>query len=126
MNDPGYSMEAVHAAIQADVIVSSVYAADELPFNLYAWIAAWLPRRLLQAGALAALVGVAEPPDTQLVRTIDYLQAGALKAQLDFVPQVRRWAIASPARISLMADSIAANTIAAGSAPPSLLPLGNK
>src|SRR5580658_2369959 len=46
MGDPVVLAQAVHAARVADVIVVSVHAADELPLNLYAWVAAWLPRRL--------------------------------------------------------------------------------
>jgi hypothetical protein len=41
-------------------------------------------------GALAALIGVADPPDIRLARTVDYLQAVARKAQLDFIPQQRK------------------------------------
>jgi hypothetical protein len=89
LSDPGILLNAVRAAIAADVIVISVYAADELPLDLYVWIEAWLPRRLSRRGALAALVGVAEPLDSQSVRTLEYLQAVARKAQLDFIPQQR-------------------------------------
>jgi hypothetical protein len=48
-------------------------------------------------GALTALIGVAELPDSQLVRTIEYLQAVARKAQLDFIPQQRQRPVASNA-----------------------------
>jgi hypothetical protein len=68
----------------------SVYAADELPLQLYVWIDAWLPRRLSRAGALTAVIGVAEPLDSQSVRTHEYLQAVARRAQLDFIPQERK------------------------------------
>jgi hypothetical protein len=89
LSDPGILLDAVRAAVAADVIVISVYAADELPLDLYVWIEAWLPRRLSRRGALAALVGVAEPLDSPSVRTLEYLQALARKAQLDFIPQQR-------------------------------------
>jgi hypothetical protein len=97
LSNPGTFLEAVHAALMADVIVVSVYAAEELPHDLYVWFEAWVPRRLPRAGALAALIGVAGPPDSQSLRTIEYLQAVALKAQLDFVPRKRKRPIASPA-----------------------------
>jgi hypothetical protein len=64
----------------------SVYAADELPLDLYVWVQAWLPRRLSWAGVLAALIGVVEPPDAHFVRTREYLQAVASRARLDFSP----------------------------------------
>jgi hypothetical protein len=90
LSDPGIFLDAVRAALVADVIVVSVYAADELPLDVYVWIQAWLPRRRSRAGALTALIGVAEPPDSQFVRTVEYLQAVASRAQLDFIPQERK------------------------------------
>jgi len=90
LGDPGIFLDAVRAALVADVIVVSVYAADELPLDLYVWVQAWLPRRHSRAGALTALIGVAEPPDSRFVRTVEYLQAVASRAQLDFIPQERK------------------------------------
>ena len=69
-NDHGILLEAVHAALVADVIVVSVYAAEELPLDLCVWFEAWSPRRPARAGALTALIGVAEPLDSQFVRTV--------------------------------------------------------
>ena len=95
LSDPGILLDAVRAAVAADVIMISVYAADELPLDLYVWIEAWLPRRLSRRGALAALVGVAQPLDSPSVRTLEWLQALARKAQLDFIPQQRERPAAS-------------------------------
>jgi hypothetical protein len=95
LGDPAIFLEAVRAALEADVIMVSVHAADELPLDLYVWVQAWLPRRLWRAGALTALIGVAEPPDAQFVRTLQYLRAVAIKAQLDFVQEERRRPAAS-------------------------------
>jgi hypothetical protein len=89
LSDPGILLNAVRAALVADVIVISVYAADEMPLDLRVWIEAWLPRRLSRRGALAALVGVSDPLDSPSVRALEYLQAVARKAQLDFIPQQR-------------------------------------
>jgi hypothetical protein len=95
LRDPGVLLEAVRAALLADVILVSVHAADELQLELHVWIDAWLPRRLSRAGALTALIGVAEPSNSQSVRTLEYLKAVACKAQLDFIPQERRRTMAS-------------------------------
>ena len=109
LGDPGIFQDAVRAAVVADVIVISVYAAEELPVELYVWIEAWLPRRLSRRGALAALVGVAEPLDAPSVRTLEYLQAMARKAQLDFIPQQRKRPAASLASsIDLIAEPASA------------------
>jgi hypothetical protein len=114
LSDSSILLEAVGAALVADVIVISVYAAEVLPLNLYVWITAWLPRRTSRVGALAALVGVAEPLDSPSVGTIDYLQAVAHRAQLDFVPHARRRTVASPVSLEPVAAP-------AGAGVPSLL-----
>lgn len=90
LGEPGILLAAVRAALRADVIVVSVHAADELPLELYAWITAWLPRRISRVGTLAALIGVARQPDSQAVRTHQYLQAVARRGQLDFIPYEHR------------------------------------
>jgi len=89
LSDPATLLDAVRATLRADVIVISVHAAEELPLELCVWIDAWLSRRPARAGALAALIGVAEQPASQSARTQEYLQAVARKGQLDFVPQER-------------------------------------
>ena len=96
LGDTRMLVDAVHAARVADVIVVSIYAADELPVELYVWFDAWLPRRVMRMGALTALIGVDEPLDPQAVRTHEYLSAVARKAQLDFIPQARKRPAASP------------------------------
>jgi hypothetical protein len=79
-------LEAVRAALVADVIVIAVYAAEELPLGIYVWIDVWLPRRSSREGALTALIGADEPQNAQSSRTREYFQAVARKAQLDFIP----------------------------------------
>ena len=113
LGDPGTFLNAVRAAITADVIVVSVYAAEELPLDLYVWFEAWLPRRLPRVGALTALIGVAEPMDSQSVRTLEYLQAVARKAKLDFVPRKRKRPAAC-ASAALQATSEQANAAKQG------------
>ncbi|HTA29665.1 MAG TPA: hypothetical protein VK731_04240 [Candidatus Cybelea sp.] len=97
LSDPGILLKAVRAALEADVIVVSLYAADELPLDLYVWVQVWLPRRFWRAGILTALIGVAESPDAQSDRTLQYLQAVASKAQLDFVTEKRKRPFATAA-----------------------------
>jgi len=117
LSHPALLVHAVRAALAADVIVVSVYAAHELPLDLYVWIDAWLPRRPARVGALRALVGVAQPLESHSVRTMDYLQAVARKAQLDFIPQECQRPAATPASSS---QGIAERDGAAGSADPDL------
>jgi hypothetical protein len=89
LSDLAMLLAAVRAALVADVIVVSVYAADDLPLDLYVWINAWLPRRNAREGAFTALIGADKPQDPQSVRTHDYLQAVARKARLDFIPLLK-------------------------------------
>jgi hypothetical protein len=90
LSDPEVLIEAADAALAADVIVVAIHAADELPPELCAWIDVWLPRRRARMGALAALIGVAREPASQALRTQEYLQAVALRGQLDFLPHERK------------------------------------
>lgn len=95
LGDHQFLMQAVRAALAADVIVIAVQAAEELPPELCAWIDVWLPRRHARVGALATFVGVAGQPDTQAVRTQNYLEAVARRGELDFVPHERRFPAAT-------------------------------
>jgi hypothetical protein len=97
LSDHRILVDAICAALAADVIVVSIYAADELPLDLYVWSAAWLPRRHARMGALTALIGVTEALDSQFESTHEYLQALARKARLDFVPHARMRPLASAA-----------------------------
>jgi hypothetical protein len=97
LSDPANLRDAVRAALVADVIVVSIYAANELPIDLCVWVVAWLPRRLSRAGALAALIGVPEAFDSGSLRALAYLQAVARKARLDFFPQECKRPVASAA-----------------------------
>ncbi len=97
LGDPKILMDAVRTALIADVIAVSIYAADELPLDLYFWCDLWLPRRLARGGALTALVGVAEPSDLHSARTFEYLQGVARKGQMDFIPQERKCPVTASA-----------------------------
>jgi hypothetical protein len=96
LSDERMLLEAIRAALVADVIVVSVYCAKKLPREIYRWIEAWLPRRLSRKGALAALIGFPEPPELPSASAFDYLQAVAARAQLDFIPAESPWPVASP------------------------------
>ncbi len=81
--------EAVLHTIEADVIVVSVQAADELPRDLNAWINAWSEHRLQTTGALVALVGLPEVADINSGRAHARLCAVAREAGLDFIVEER-------------------------------------
>jgi hypothetical protein len=89
LSDPETLREAVQSALAADVIVISIYAVDELSLDLRVWIDTWLPRRLSRAGALAAVIGAAEPLGSRFARTYGFLEEVARKAELDFIPHER-------------------------------------
>jgi hypothetical protein len=95
LSDTKILLEAVRAALVANVIVVSVHAADELPLNLYVWIDVWLPRRPSRFGTLTALIGIVESMETQSVRVFEYLEAVARRGEMNFIRQKRNWPGAS-------------------------------
>ena len=106
LSDPKILLEAVRATLRADVIVVSVYAAEELPLDLYVWFDAWLPRRRSRTGVLVALIAVAEPRGSQSVRTHEYLQAVARRGELDFMPQECKPPLAGVSSINLKLECL--------------------
>ena len=92
---PAILSEAVQAAAEADVVVVSLQAADELPLELCAWMEAWLPRRQLDEGALVALIDIHEGSGAHASRTRDYLRAVARAGHLDFLPHEQRLPLAA-------------------------------
>jgi len=110
LSDPGILLEAVRATLRADVIVVSVYAAEELPLDLYVWFDAWLPRRRSRTGVLVALIAVAEPRGSQSVRTHEYLQAVARRGELDFMPQECKPPLARVSSLNLIAERASITT----------------
>ena len=110
LSDPKILLKAVRATLRADVIVVSVYAAEELPLDLYVWFDAWLPRRRSRVGVLAALIGVTEPRGSQSVRTHEYLQAVARRGELDFMPQECKPPLARVSSINLIAERASITT----------------
>ena len=95
LNDPEVLKDAVLTTMQADVILISIYDANELPIDLCAWIDAWLPRRSLPTGALIALISVPEQASAQLEHARGYLRAVARKGRLDFLLRERKLPVAS-------------------------------
>jgi len=106
LSDPKTLLQAVRATLRADVIVVSVYAAEELPLDLYVWFDAWLPRRRSRTGVLVALIAVAEPRGSQSVRTHEYLQAVARRGELDFMPQECKPPLAGVSSINLKLECL--------------------
>jgi hypothetical protein len=95
LSDPEMLKDAVLTTMQADVILISIYNAEELPVDLCVWIDAWLPRRSLQTGALIALISVPGQTSAQLEHARGYLRAVAHKGRLDFLLRERRLPVAS-------------------------------
>jgi hypothetical protein len=95
LSDPGMLEDAVLSAMQADVIIVSVYDAEELPFALCVWISIWLSRRTPSAGALVALISLPEQPDSQTFRAQNYLRAVARTARMDFLLRERMRTVTS-------------------------------
>jgi hypothetical protein len=96
LSDPGVLRDAAQAATTADVLIVSLRAAAELPFALYQWVKAWLPRRLPLAGTLAVLIGAPEPLGADSFRIGRYLQAVARRGRLEFLVREQRLPLEPP------------------------------
>ncbi len=83
-HDPRVLADAAVEALQADLVIVSVYDNGEWPAALDAWLVAWLPHRRLPAAALVALLGVADQPATRHRRVAEQLQRTAHTHGLEF------------------------------------------
>jgi hypothetical protein len=81
--------EACQVTVRADLIVVSVYAAQNLPLNLYLWVEAWLPRRLHVRAALLSLITMGTSAGARCHHAQNYLEAVANRTGLDFLMEER-------------------------------------
>ena len=88
--------DAILMTMVADVILVSIYDAEELPKDFRAWMDAWLARRYQPTGALIALISVPGELSAQTKKPArDYLRAVARKGRLDFLLRERRLPVTS-------------------------------
>ena len=85
--DPKLSRMAAQAAAQADMIIFSAHADDELSAAVRSWIESWVPKKEKQPSALVALIGTIEDPQKGLTPAHFYLRNVAQRAKMDYLPQ---------------------------------------
>ena len=95
LNDLCVLKDAILMTMVADVILVSIYDAEELPKDFRVWMDAWLARRYQPAGALIALISVPGELSVQTKLARDYLRAVARKGRLDFLLRERRLPVTS-------------------------------
>jgi hypothetical protein len=95
LNDLCVLKDAILMTMVADVILVSIYAAEELPNDFRVWMDAWLERRRLPTGAMIALISVPGELSAQTNPARDYLRAIARKGRLDFLLRERRLPVTS-------------------------------
>jgi hypothetical protein len=95
LSNPKVLTYAALTAVQADVILVSIYDVGKLPVQLCMWIDEWLPRRSLPMGALITLFTVPGESGTQSNHAREYLRAIAQKSRMDFLLREHRLPIAS-------------------------------
>jgi len=100
LNHPWVLLEAVRAAVLADVILVAVWATRRVPLELSRWAEGWLARRPRKEGALLALIGTPEQPTSELYPVLDYLRVVADMGHLDLLPCEFRLPIESSAQAS--------------------------
>lgn len=77
---------AVEAAVQADLIVFSLHAAEPLPPKVEEWLEAWRDKREKRRSASIALIGGATQLAAQALPAHALLQSVARTAGMEFVP----------------------------------------
>ncbi len=87
LSEPEVFQEAVLAAVDADVVIVSIRAAETLPARFCGWLDSWVPRRQRQDGTLIALVDVTGQPGAASEHTRSYLRNAAQQARLEFLPR---------------------------------------
>jgi hypothetical protein len=104
--------EAVSATSRADVIVTALYAAEELPLGFYSWVDGWLLRRPLLKGVFVALVAALEGTEGWCEKTENYLGTIARRGALEpFIGrcELRKEGLAFPAPRSLSRSTASAS-----------------
>ena len=79
--------EAVLTAEDADVMIVSVQAAEQIHPRFCAWIDSWLSRRRRPDGTLIALISVSGWNSAMPEHVRNYLRGVAWEARLEFLPQ---------------------------------------
>jgi hypothetical protein len=86
LDRPAVLAQALQSALQADVIMVSLVSGASVPVPLGVWIDMWLPRRRNRLGALVAVIGAVDSPETSPSQAESYLRTVAARGGLDFVP----------------------------------------
>ena len=84
LQDAALLEQAAEAATNANMIVVSVRAGQDLIPPMKQWIDKWLPRRNARLGALVALFGADKARSSDDTQTRAYLQRIARRVHLDF------------------------------------------
>jgi hypothetical protein len=90
LNQPTVLTGAVSTALQADVLMVAIRAAEGFPLPFHVWVNSWLPHSAAGKAALVALISLPQFPSLALDRGREYLRAVARQGRLDFVLEERR------------------------------------
>ncbi len=84
LNEPEVFQEAVSTSVEADMIIISARAEDELPINIRSWIESVLPRKEGDCSALVAVLTRNENASTTALAPARYLRQLAQTHGVDF------------------------------------------
>ncbi|MBI3880130.1 MAG: hypothetical protein HY301_08690 [Verrucomicrobia bacterium] len=85
--DPVIAMQAERAASEADMVIISAAAGNELPQTLTHWIEQWIPHRKIGPSALVGLIGPADAAHQGLSPRHNFLRDVAARAGMDYLPE---------------------------------------
>jgi len=88
LEEPTLRARASDAAVEADMVILSVYAGRPLSSSIQKWIEEWAERRPYHKCALVALVTGAETGSAETQQLIARLHQVARQARMDFFPHL--------------------------------------
>ena len=86
LSNPTLRQQAADAAVEANMVILSIRAHDELPRPHKLWLEDWISRRHHRKAALVVMIAGTNSPEHDAVPVLAYLQNAARLARMDFFP----------------------------------------
>ena len=86
LSNPTLRQQAADAAVEANMVILSIRAHDELPRPHKLWLEDWISRRHHRKAALVVMIAGTNSPERDAAPVLAYLQNAARLARMDFFP----------------------------------------
>jgi hypothetical protein len=84
LSNPTLRQQAADAAVEANMVILSIRAHEELPRTQQLWLEDWVSRRHHRKAALVAMIAGTNTPERKAAPALAYLQNAARLARMDF------------------------------------------